>query len=462
MRSTFQIARTWVAVTSLLLMSVGAARAQQGVGNGPIGPIAPIQSRQMPVPAARSGDINVDPAQIRPDTHTLSSIEGLGIGSLGALTSFVDPSFRFTQSGDNGTASTWNGLSSLGMNLAFDHSSIRSRLSGFYSGAKVIYFPNSLFNASYHNLGVAEELRLGRWNFRLREDLMSSPEAAVGGGTGNLILSSSANLQPLAGEADTILTQRAKRLSSTTSGEINYYFSRRSILTTTGSYTSLTFPDAGFIDTHQIAARVGYDYLLSPRNSIGLLYDYNRMDFSATTPNLRTDSVKTAFGHKVTGRLAFQVSAGPQQIQYGTGGRQLGWTLSNNLMYQTHRTQYSLMYTHAIAPGSGVLTGVSTHRIGGSVHYALTQWWSASTTGGYDFNETLAQTSGISNNFGVWHGTASLERNFGRHIHFALNYGLQNQNIDIGACPVTGCDTTALHQTVGMNLEWHPFMNGAR
>jgi hypothetical protein len=465
MSSRPQVVRTSIAIAALLLPA-GLARAQ-GLSNGPIGPIAPIQGRQMPVPAARSNDIEPASTQMRADTHTLASIETLGMGSLGALTSFVDPSFRFSQSGQTGTTTTSNGTSSLGMNLAFDHNWSRSRLTGFYNGAKVLYYPNSVANAAYHNFGIAEELHLDRWVFRIREDLMSSPEATLGGtDIGGLVLSNNASvlngLQPTTGASDTILTQRARRLQNTASGELNYHLSRRSIVTGAGSYASLTFADGGFIDTHRIGGRFGYDYLLSPKNTIGLIYDYSRTSFGAISPHLQTDSVQLSFGRRLTGRLAFQVMGGPQKISQGTGSRQLTWTVSNNIQYQTRRTGYSLAYSHSSAGGSGVFSGASNHTIGGNVHYALSQGWSASTGAGYAFNQNLAPTTGTVAHFGAWYGSAALERVIGRHLHFALNYGFQLQNAGSGVCPVAGCGSTASRQTVGVTVEWHPMSIRAR
>jgi hypothetical protein len=353
------------------------------------------------------------------------------------------------------------------MNLAFDRNRSRSRLTGVYNGAQVVYYPDSTANAAYHNLVVTDELHLGRSVFRLREDLMSSPEASLGGiDIGGLILSGGnavANiLQPAAGTGDTILTQRAKRLRSTTSGEVNYYLSRRSILTTTGSYALLTFPNGGYVDSHRIAGRVGYDYLLSPKNMIGLMYDYSRTDFNGVAPRLRTDSLQLAFGHRVTGRLAFQMAGGPQRITLGTGNQQTTWTVSNNINFQTRRTQYFFSYTHSSSSGSGVLPGASNHTARAGIRHAVSQRWSASTSAGYSFDRALAQTTGVVNRFGSWFGTANVERAIGRHVHFSLNYGFQQQNAGAGACPVTGCGPTALHQVVGMTLEWHPFAIEAR
>jgi len=157
-------------------------------------------------------------AQAQGDTHTLSSIEMFGIGSLGAVRSFLDPSFRFGQAVDTGIIpGVKNSVTSLGMNLAFSRNGGRSTLAGSYSGAHVLYAPSSFCDTTYHNLAISQEVHWARWVLRLRDDMVISPETAFGGldtgGTGAQIAQQSS-----AAVNDTILTQRAKRLNDTAAG----------------------------------------------------------------------------------------------------------------------------------------------------------------------------------------------------------------------------------------------------
>src|SRR6266700_1635804 len=147
---------------AILGLCVPVAHAQVQ-GTGPASPVGPI--RQLPVPGAR--DLALVPSaldsrqpQAQGDTHTLSSIEMLGIGSLGAVRSFLDPSFRFNQSADTGIIpGTTNSVTSMGMNLAFNRAGDRSLLAGFYTGAHVLYHPDSSYNTTYHNFAISQEVR---------------------------------------------------------------------------------------------------------------------------------------------------------------------------------------------------------------------------------------------------------------------------------------------------------------
>ena len=466
-----RIIRTCVALLALYLPAA-QAQTQQAQSSGPIAPVGPVRQgadnsaqRQLPVPAARG--LTLEPAQdfsqLRADTHTLSSIEILGTGALGAVRSLLDPSFSFSQFGDTGIApGTTSSATSLGVNLSFDRNWSQSRLAGYYSGAQVLYSPNSSYNTAYHNLAVSQEIHRARWVLRLRHDLLLSPEASFGGlDVGGLGLSVGAgplnNLQPSSGGNETILTQRAKRLRNTTSGEVNYFLSRRSIVTLAGSYTSLNFTDPGFIENQGITGRVGFDYALAPKDTIALMYDYGRTDFSAASGRLQTDSFQISYGRKVTGRLAFQIAAGPQLLRSSLQDRTLSWTLTSAMTYQTQRNQYSLSYSRAASGGSGVFSGANNNTVKASMRRALTQSWSSSLAAGYAFDKNLAPVSGVVSHFNNWYASASVAREFGRHFRFGLNYGYQRQGAGTGTCPVLACGSTQSRQSLGMTMEWHPW-----
>jgi hypothetical protein len=467
---SLRLARMGAVAIAITLICTYSAHAQQALNSAPIAPLAPIQSRQLPVPVARAnGSNDIEPATTgtpNADTHTLSSIESLGLGSIGVLTNYLDPSVRFTQSGSNTVTPTWDGISAIGANLDFaDHGS-HSHLSGYYRGSQVLYFSNPSYNSGYHNLGIAEEYSVGRWLLRIREDFLSSTQVGLGGVDLTGVPSSVGTslmyaLQPSADITDTILTARAKRLHSITSAEINYAVSRRSTVTVTGSYTSSTYSTAGFVDTHRTSGRIGYDYLLSAKDAIGIFYEKSQIGFGSIASSLRTDSVQLAFGRRLTGRLAFQISGGPMRVSFGTGN-QLNWAVSNSLVFQMRRTQYMLTYAHTAAGGSGIFTGATAHTVSASVHYDLSRWWALSDTTGYSYNQSLAVTPAFSGQIGTWYDTAALMRVIGRHMRFDLNYGFQKQNGAAGVCASGPCDPTPLHQTLGATLEWHPLTIGPR
>jgi hypothetical protein len=453
------------AVVVALSLPVLQVCAQNTGPIGPVSPLGPAGNRQLPVPTARSLDSEDSTSQAQADTHTLSSIERFGIGSLVAVPRYLDLYFHFSESGDTGLIPDTRGsVTSASENLLYDRNANRSRFTGFYTGTQVMYYPNSLYNNYSHVLALSEEIRSNRWTLRFRDDLLISRETAVGGlsigGIGNL--NGISGLQPVSGAGESILTQRAQRIKNATSGEIDYLLSRRSTLTLAGSYASLNFQNPAFIDNRAISGRTGYDYQLSEKDRIGLIYDYTQTHFSIAVPRMRTDSVQLAFGRKITGRLALQISGGPQQLRFGIYGDRLGWILSNAVSYETRRTQYSFGYAHTSSSGSGIFSGANSHVMNGSVQRTLTRSWSGSMNVAYAFNKTLAPVDGQFPAFGNWSANAALQHAIGPHLHIGFGYAFQQQNTGNGACASTGCGVTALRQVAGVSLDWRPFGIGAR
>src|SRR5262249_17779609 len=154
-------------------------------------------------------------------------------------------------------------------------------------------------------------------------------------------------------------------------------------------------------------------------------------------------------GRRVTGRLALQLSAGPQVFNIGPSLNHTDWTLSSALTYQTARASYSFGYSRGVSAGSGTFEGAVTHRISGSMRYSLTRLWTTSSVGGYALNRALTIVPGVNNSYGNYFGNASLERILTPQLRLRFDYALQQQNAGTGACPATGCTPTNLRQVGG-------------
>jgi hypothetical protein len=384
---------------------------------------------------------------------------------LHSLRNLFDPSLHYTQSGDTGIlAGNLNTVTSLGGSLAVDHSWSRYRLNAAYKGGQSLYHPDSFYNQTYHDLAIAQEVRGGRWTLRLRDVSVISQDAAFGGlNTGGPGLAanggSTVQVQPSLAPGDSVLISRAKRVSSTAVGEVDYALSRRTSLTFTGSYGLLDFVNGGGIDTRTVNARAGYNYALSAKNSIAFIYGYSHISFKGAGYWVHGDMVQASFGRRITGRLAFQGAAGAELSRIenvaASSSRDLSWNLSASLKYAQQRTQYSLSYFRGLTGGSGAFFGARTDTLTAGLEHRLTRSWSGSLNGGYSINRDLA-VSPTARRYDNWFGGSSLGRPIGRHLHFRLSYGLQQQTETgvTGQAPAIGY--TGLRQTFGVTMEWHP------
>ena len=152
--------------------------------------------------------------------------------------------------------------------------------------------------------------------------------------------------------SETINTGAAMRYRNSILGQAEYSISRRSAITFSGSYGLLDFTTHGYFSSTMVNAQAGYDYLLDPSNSIAILASYGKINYTGTGTATIGNGVSTtdylgalAYGRKITGRLAFQIAAGPQENYFaGPGGvgnfHVLFASVNSSLSYQRRRTGF--------------------------------------------------------------------------------------------------------------------------
>lgn len=442
----------------------------------PAQPLPPVENqnndnnngRREPAAAARGlflgGDSDNGAAQ--PDSHILSGAETLGLASTGARQRFFDFSLHVGEDADTGIVQhRTESVTSFGGSINLDRSWSRYKMALSYSGGDYLYHPNSEFNAPYQTLSFSNSITFRRWVLHLRDDLTLSPQSSFGGlDTGALGVLMNTNttavgtvVPGIASNTETILTGRAQRLSNLGLIQADYSLTRRSAITLTGSYALLHFIDPGYIDSSYVNAQAGYNYLLSPKNTIAFTYTFNQTGFSKLPARIRNDLLQVVFGRKITGRWAFQAGAGPQLLNlehFGfASGRSLSWSAFTSLAYGNARTGYTLAYSHGISGGSGVFLGAETDTVSLSAHRQITRSWTGLASVGYSRNRNLAPV-GPSNLINYWFASASAARNLGRHFHLGFNYGFQQQDIN-SACPVLACGSVPRRHVGGISLDWH-------
>jgi hypothetical protein len=472
----------WVTAAFVVaaMLGVRSARAQSQKSGAPssTNPGSSSGYGGMPVPAARGVGSAYDaqpydPAQVEPDTNTLSGAENFGVGSLQQSRNIFDPSITISSWGQSGVPGT-NGQTGLhatsliGGGLNFNRIWGRYQFTTSYRGGENLYYGFQK-NMPFHDLVVSQDIAWRRWRLHLRDDFAAAPgasfaESGMGGPglvgqfsstLGNSLTTVAQRFQP----SETIQTNQAMRYRNTALGEAEYSFSRRSVFTFSGSYGLLHFTDAGYINSHMINVQAGYDYLLDPKNSIAVLGSYGKIDYTGTAISTSDYVADLAFGRKITGRLAFQIAAGPEQIHVsgaGNGSFQL-WTSSVNsaLTYERRRSGLSVNFVRGLSGGSGVLFGGKSNAFSGAVHHQFSRFWSGSANGGYALNTSLAPAGAVTTNFHTWFMGANLGHQMGRHAEVGFNYSVVKQD-NPAVCPIVGgCGTATLQQLFGMTINWH-------
>ena len=158
-----------------------------------------------------------------------------------------------------------------------------------------------------------------------------------------------------------------------------------------------------------------------------------------------------AYGRKITGRLAFQVAAGPQEIQFtGAGGvgnfHTLFASVNSALSYERRRSGLSFSYARGLTGGSGVFLGAR------AIHFPARRTISSRASGREPQRriciEQQSAPAGVpTTQFNNWFIGANLGRQVGPHAQVNFNYGATKQN-NPATCPVASCGGTGLQQTL--------------
>jgi len=491
-------------LVALMLCATGAFAQDQKQGASPIDPNAPLQpldansgvgyANKPPVGAARGVTApfdpqTYDPSQVTPDQNTLAGAAPITLGTLQHSRNNFDPAITISQLGQTVPSTTaqtvLTGQSVASASLAFNRIWNEYHFSTVYNGGETFNLgygaANGFFGTvrphyQFHDLSVTQDANWGRWHVLLRDDFAASPGAAfTSQGTGgpglaaqySTLLGSSLNsLGQAFIPSENVNTGSAMRYRNSLLGQAEYSFTRRSAFTFAGSYGLLSFPGTGYFSSTMMDAQAGYDYLLDPFDSVAILAGYGKIDYtgtgSSTTANGTSTSdylVDLAYGRKITGRLAFQVAAGPQEIYFtGVGGvgnfHLLFASVNSSLSYQRRRACASLSFVRGETGGSGVLLGATSHTISGTANYQFTRNWNGAVNAGYSLNNSLAPAGAATTQFDTWFFGANLARHVGQHAQLNFNYGVSKQ-YNPTICPVVSCGGSGLLQTFGMSVNWH-------
>jgi hypothetical protein len=488
--------KCWTLVVALVFCATAAFAQDQKQDTSPIDPNAPLQPLDTspsskypnkPVGAARGvigpyDSQSYDPSQVTPDRNTLAGATPFTLGSLQHTSNVFDPAISFSQLGQTVPQTSGQtilgGASMVSGSLNFTRTWSEYHFSTLYNGGETFNYGYGATSTSsilttphyqFHDLVVTQEADWARWRVLLQDDFLASPGAAFTsqgmGGPGlaaqfSSILGDSLNSFAQAFvPSETINTGDIMRYRNALLGQAEYSFTRRSAVTFSGSYGLLHFAGTGYISSSMLDAQAGYDYLLDPSNSIAILASYGKIDYTGTGNSTTDFGGALAYGRKITGRLAFQVAAGPQEIQSASGGvfgkfHLLFVSAYSALSYERRRSGISFSFLRGLSGGSGVFQGATSNTFSGAAHYQFTRFWTGSVSGGYALNNSLAPAGVATTQFDSWFAGANLGRRIGPHAQINFNYGVLSQNSPL-VCPVASCGGTGLQQTFGMTVNWH-------
>lgn len=441
------------------------------------------QQQSPPKPAGRQGPPfsagDVDQTKTIPDNLPLTGVQVPGTGSQEMHHSYWAPGLQYgnlvrssTQRLPNIT--DWNTTSFVAGNLSLFQQWSRSQLSVNYTGGATFSTDKSLGNGSFHELNLAQAFDWRTVQLVFIDDFSYLPQTqfgfaaanplgtpGVGGALGPSLPALQNNYQP----SQTIFGSFGPRYSNGATVQMTYNVSRRSSFTSTASYGTLRFQDPGNVESDDTILSLGYNYVLSKKNTIGLLYRFTAYRYLQDPQAINDNVVQVAYGRKVTGRTALDLFVGPEITNYrvsiGGSSQAVSVAGGGDLTYTLTRTGIVLRYSHGVSGGSGVFTGASSDQVQGSVSRRLSRVWTGNVDFGYARNAGLGQTSSLSTTPPVnssFIGTG-LQRPIGRTATASLAYAVYLENLNEASCEAATCGSYVQHQ-VSLSVQWHtrPFV----
>lgn len=490
----FRLASWLVAVCAIVIVLVPAAKGQQSQGADQN---APNQTEPIPAyhsPYAPGSDDSQNPENVQPDTRPLSGAQYLSLGNLTTSRSYWQPLLNITGIADSNpgqsTSNTnWGGWGTFLGGVAVHHNSGVSQLVLSYLGGGSYSSQAGVQNGAVQELGLTEQVSFRRATLSFIDQTVYLPNSMGGlGGVGGLPQSGTAfgstGLGPGFVNSQTILSGEGQSLDNTSIVELTTFLTPRSSLSLEGGYSLLHFFNNNLLDSGEVIFQGGYNYQLSQHNTMALFYAFNRFSFGNSSQlagnsneSIDTHSVEASFGRRVTGRLAFQVSGGPEfsVVSYNGNGLpngsagtntgssvQVNWTLGSSVTYQYQRTTLGLSYTHGVYAGSGVFLGSVGDVVTGTLTRRMSRTFSSGLSAGYARNTALSGTGApnLGQNYGYWFAEASLAHPLTETLALTFSYQMQYQNSNSTFCVGTSCGTSVLRHLISVGLSWnsHPML----
>jgi hypothetical protein len=241
----------------------------------------------------------------------------------------------------------------------------------------------------------------------------------------------------------------------------------RSTITLAGGYGLLHFTQAapGFIDSRQVSGQFGYNYTVSRRSTLGLLYAYRNYVFpSQGAGRFETHLLHAMYGYQLSGRMSLILRGGPQFLHFSNSVNGSTRSISGSgrvtIRYRFSRASVSLDYDHFTNGGSGFFAGAETDLVRINGLRQMGRKWTLDADVGYTHNRRL-QTSQLGANahsynagFAGMRLNRILSRTLTGYAYYRFNELAFSNSVCFGGS--TDCGRVTNRNLMGLGLDWHP------
>lgn len=479
----------WVSLC-VMALAAPAAWAQQSQQDQQQTPQQSADQSSGPIPAYRSplasvadnGDNADDESQeLAPDTRSLSGAQYLSLG-IPTTRSYWQPHFDVSAMADSNALETaesggWGSWASVSGGIDVHRTSGSNDMTLSYTSGGMFSNYTGVSNGIVQEMSFADKFAFHRSSISFFDSLNYLPESSFGyGGLGGNAIPSGASfgLGSAFTTGQSLLTGYGQNLGNSFATELDTFLTPRTSLTFVGGYSLLHYFDSDLLDYKDFSFRGGYNHQMTRNDTIAVLYTFSGFRYDNFNQSIDDHMVQLAYGRRVTGRLAFQVAAGPQIVisripisgnagsegsgsGIGTNSTQVLWSLNTALQWHAERTVLGLTYNHSATGGSGLLAGAITDIVSGSVTRQVSRTFSNGITAGYSRNTGLAIIGPTPSNqtYDYWFVGASLAHPIGQALGLRFSYQMQYQTSNSTFCIGPTCGTNVIRHLISVGLGWH-------
>lgn len=443
-------------------------------------PPKPAAEAYPPLGGETDQDASQEQDMLQPDNRPLTGLQQTTVGAPLERHSYWIPGISYhnlihssrqlQQGGGNGWAST----SYVGGDLSLMQNWRRSQLGLNYSGGGNFSSDAGTRDGFFHQFGATQTFNWQRWQLTILDQFSYLPTSQFGfgagtglsiPGVGGSLAPGLPGLQPGLSSGQTVFTSTGPQYNNSFATQVNYMLTSRSSITIGGVYGILRFTEPGSVESDTALLNAGYNYQITRADTVGLVYRFATYHFLGNPQAIGDHVAQIAYGRKLTGRLALQLSGGVDvpsfRVTVGTRRQQVNGAGSANLNYAFARGSASLGYSHGTTGGSGVFAGATTDGIQTSVRRQLTRVWSGNASSGFARNRdlgTLRSTPGRTYN--TLYVGAGASRPMGRNANFSLAYTAYIETSNQSICTGTTCQTNYTTHQIDVGFSWHarPFV----
>lgn len=438
-------------------------------------------------------------------------ISGLDMPNLephAAPLSYLQPGAHVTESVDSNIQNSLGGSTTQSITRALASLELKRLWRNYdlyltYLGGVGYYNVHGIGVKQIEELGFEQKILWKRGQLGLRDAFSYQPEGTFGSAYGS-IATTGAGLSGLGSFfSEFALGElgQVPRIMNVSLVDAVQMLTPKSSITATGAYAFVHFlqndPATGnsFIGSTETVGEVGYDRILGPHDQGAVVYAYQGFTFS-TGATFHTNLFQLLWGHRISGRMNFLISAGPQftevdnllvpaplsdlgnpgcvagitkqglEVECPTNDLRISAAGRAYLHYQFPKWSLLLSYKHYLTAGSGLFFGAESDIVHVTASRPLNRVWNVYTDIGYSRNSRVLPIScpvsqtcpGVSANI-YQYGFAGLgvHRMFGRNFHAFASYQFNDLAFDSSFCGTTGpCNRTSQRQVGTIGVDWTP------